>query len=93
MFEAAMVGNSHQKDENQHTRKLGVNVLEIGLQFGVIIAVPLVLLICLGLYLDKTFNTIPLFILLGLFTALGISTYGLYRRISEIQDTLNNKPK
>ena len=61
-----------------------INLLEIGLQFGLIIALPLIVLISIGLYLDKTYHTVPLFILIGMFLALGVSTYALYKKINEI---------
>ncbi len=64
------------------------NLLQAGLEFGLIIAIPLILLIGLGLWLDKKYDTIPVFILSGLFLALGISSYMLYKRINEM---LNNK--
>lgn len=63
---------------------LGINLLELGLQFGLIIALPLILFIGIGLYLDKHYQTVPLFIILGLFIALGISTYALYKKINDI---------
>ena len=65
-----------------------LNLLEIGLQFGLIIAIPLILFIGIGLTLDKKYDTIPLFILLGLFLALTVSTVMLYKKIKEI---LNNQ--
>lgn len=65
-----------------------LNLLEIGLQFGLIIAIPLILFIGIGFVLDKKYDTVPLFILLGLFLALVISTFMLYKKIKEI---LNNQ--
>lgn len=60
------------------------NLLELGIEFGLIIALPLIGLIILGLYLDKKYGTVPLFILIGLFVALGISSVMLYKRINQI---------
>lgn len=68
-----------------------VNILELGMQFGLIIAIPLLMLIGLGFYLDKKFGTVPLFILIGLFSALAISSTILYVEIKKINETLNNK--
>lgn len=70
--------------------KWGVNLLELGIEFGVIIAVPLLILIALGYYLDKTLDTVPLFILLGLLCSIGISSYGLYKKITAIMFDLNH---
>ncbi len=60
------------------------NLLELGIEFGLIIALPLIGLIGLGLWLDKKYGTVPLFILIGLFIALGVSSIMLYKRIQEI---------
>ncbi len=70
-------------------KNTGVNLVEIGLQFGIIIALPLILFIGLGFWLDKKYGTVPLFIIIGLFLALAISAYGLYKRIREIFSELN----
>lgn len=69
-----------------------VNLLELGIQFGLIIAIPLLMLIGLGFYLDKRFETVPLFILIGLFSALAISASILYVEIKKISESLNSKP-
>jgi F0F1-type ATP synthase assembly protein I len=79
-----------RSDRTNGKGKWGVNLLELGIEFGVIIAVPLLLLIALGYYLDKTLGTVPLFILLGLFLSIGISSYGLYKKINAIMFDLNN---
>ena len=86
-----MKQKQQKRDRTNEKGKLGVNVLELGIEFGVIIAVPLLLLIALGYYLDKTLGTVPLFILLGLFLSIGISSYALYKKINAIMFDLNNK--
>lgn len=51
---------------------------------GYIIALPAVLFGFGGAYLDKTFSTSPLLLLLSLALAMGLSTIGVYRRLKEI---------
>lgn len=51
---------------------------------GYIIALPAVLFGFGGAYLDKYFRTSPSFLLIGLALALGISAFGVYRRLKEI---------
>lgn len=61
-----------------------ISLLEIGIEFGLIIAIPLIAFIAFGFYLDKTFQTVPVFILAGMFLALFISAYILYQKIKQI---------
>jgi F0F1-type ATP synthase assembly protein I len=82
-----------QIDKNNGNGKLGVNLLELGIEFGLLIAVPLILLLALGFYLDKTFGTVPLFILIGLFLSICISSYMLYKKINPILLQVNNKQR
>ena len=55
--------------------------------FGWIIAIPAVLFGFGGAYLDRVEGTSPLFLLLGLGLAMGISSVGVYRRVKEIIGT------
>ena len=51
---------------------------------GWIIAIPAAALGFGGAYLDKYEGTSPLFLLLGMGIAMGLSGYGLYRKFKEI---------
>ncbi|MBI5411874.1 AtpZ/AtpI family protein [Candidatus Peregrinibacteria bacterium] len=75
--------NADQKERNIK-RKVGIDLLQTALEFGVIIGIPLIIFLGIGLLLDKTYHTVPIFIIVGMFVALGISTYALYKKISEI---------
>ena len=52
--------------------------------FGYIIAIPAALFGFGGAYLDKTWGTSPVFILIGLAVALAISGLGIWRVVKEI---------
>ena len=52
--------------------------------FGYIIAIPAVLFGFGGAYLDKTWGTSPVFILIGFALALAISGLGIWRVVKEI---------
>lgn len=52
-----------------------------GLQF----AVAIVLFVLLGQWLDKKFETAPVFLLGGVFVGGGAAFYSLYRRVSKAQ--------
>jgi hypothetical protein len=55
-------------------------------ELGFIIALPLVILLLLGIYLDRQFKTEVLFTLIGIFLALFFSSFVIYRKIKEIND-------
>lgn len=61
-----------------------VNLLLVGMEFGTMIAVPMLVLGGGGFYLDNRFDTEPLFILIGVGLSILASSVLLYRRIKEI---------
>ena len=56
----------------------------LGILFGLILSLPLVLLIPLGVYVDKKIGSLPAFILVAFFISLVFSSLMLYRVISEL---------
>jgi len=62
--------------------------LRLAWNLGYIIALPAVLFGFGGAFLDKEFNTSPLFLLLGFVLAIPLSTIGVYRIIKQI-----NRPR
>ena len=62
--------------------------LRLAWNLGYIIALPAVLFGFGGAFLDKEFNTSPLFLLLGFVLAITLSTIGVYRIIKQI-----NRPR
>jgi len=67
---------------NQAPQK--VNLLAIGTEFGVMIAVPILVFGGIGFYLDSKFGTTPVFILVGVGLSILSSSLLLYKRIKEI---------
>ena len=61
-----------------------LQTISLSLQLGFTIALPLVVLAIGGRILDKKFQTSPLFLILGLLSALIISTILLYQKIKAI---------
>lgn len=51
---------------------------------GYIVAIPVVLLGFGGAYLDRTWDTSPIFILLGFSLSLALSSVGIWRKLREI---------
>ena len=73
--------------ENSRPRPIRQDLLlavRLAWNFGYIIAIPAVLFGFGGAYLDKTWSTSPVFILIGLGIALGLSVVGIWRVVKEI---------
>lgn len=65
----------HQKAPNKQ------ELLRFGIEFALIIALPLIILVVPAVYLDKVFNTLPLCIIAAFLISILISLALLYRRI------------
>ena len=77
-------------NEKQGEKKKPVSptfLIEAGLEFAVILALPLGLFVYLGKKLDTKYNT-HLFVILGLFLALGLSSYMIYKKINQYKKLL-----
>jgi hypothetical protein len=71
----------------QEKRTIGQDlfmVAELAWSIGWIIALPAVLFGFGGAYLDRYLGTSPLFLLIGMGCAMGLSGWGLYRKLREI---------
>ncbi len=53
-------------------------------QLGYVIAIPLVILALIGRYIDKKYDASPWFLIAGMFLALIISTFWVYKKTAEI---------
>ena len=56
-----------------------ISIPSIILEVGYEISIPLVLCVIAGVWLDKKFGTLPLFLLLGIFISLFITGFGIYK--------------
>lgn len=58
-------------------KEIKISVPSILLEIGFEISVPLVIFVILGVYIDRRLNTLPLFLLLGIFISLLTTTFAL----------------
>ncbi|MEK7648568.1 MAG: AtpZ/AtpI family protein [Patescibacteria group bacterium] len=79
--------NVAQNEQNKQFHALG-----IALEMGYFIALPLVGFAILGAFLDSTFKTKPLILLISILFAIVISTVLVYRKTKEILDDTSNSP-
>lgn len=88
--------NSEKKQENSQNPKpnnKGLNyfvLMEAGIEFAIIIAVPLISLILAGKWLDSRQGT-HFYVVIGILLALGLSAAMIYKKIKEIDKLLKNK--
>lgn len=79
-----------QKQEPEEKAKnvvVGYMMLELGLEFAVILAVPLIGFIYLGKWLDARYGT-KLFIIAGILLATTLSSYLIYKKINDVKKLL-----
>ncbi len=76
-------------DIKARQRTLAIQALNIGLEFGFIIALPLVAFVLLGKYFDRQYHH-HYFVIIGIFLALASSITFIYRRINNIRQQLNH---
>lgn len=66
-------------------------VLTLGIKLGFTVAIPLLILLLVGRYLDKHFQTSPIFLLSGLLISLIFSFYGLYKLLNPLLKDLSKE--
>lgn len=69
---------------------VGLMLFEAGMQFAVMIALPLILLVLLGKWLDAKHNT-HTYVISGILLALTISVVGIGKKIKDYKEILENK--
>ena len=74
---------------DQKQRNLFMKATQIALEFGFIVAVPLVVFGFIGKYLDSRMHT-KYWVLIGILLALGSTILWIYKRIKEIRNELKN---
>ena len=78
------------KTSKSNQRRLMLKTLNLGLEFGFIIALPLVALGLLGKYIDQRHHT-KYFVLIGILLALTTSSVWFYKRIKDILNDLRKQ--
>lgn len=63
---------------------------EIGLDFALYLAIPLFVFIYGGKWLDVRYHH-KFFVIIGIFVALGLSSYLIYKKIKNVKDLMDNK--
>lgn len=82
-FQIDMDQKSDKQDNSQT-----LNVWSLASELGFLIAIPLVIFILIGVKLDKTFGTTPLFIILGMILAFVLSATSIVRKVKKL-DKMN----
>jgi F0F1-type ATP synthase assembly protein I len=62
-----------------------INVWSLAGEIGFILALPLVILVVLGVKVDKHFGTTPLFIIVGMLLSMVISATAIIRKVRRLK--------
>lgn len=66
-------------------------VLAMGSQLGLMIALPMVVMIALGIWLDRTLDTFPWILLLSIFLGIGLTMIDVYKVIIPFLEKRSDK--
>lgn len=80
-------GSPEKTESAKKQRMIAVLAMEAGLEFAGYIAIPLIGLVLLGRWLDRKYNH-HFFVLIGMFLALALSSYIIYKRINAMKKLL-----
>ena len=80
---------NEQKEKNNQPAKPAIYFMlfELGIEFALIIALPLIVFIYAGKWLDTKTNH-HFFVIVGILLALGLSSYMIYRKIVQVRNML-----
>jgi hypothetical protein len=78
------------KEQELKAKKAAVwsQLMEIGLDFAVYLALPLIAFIYAGKWLDTKYHH-KFFVIIGLFVALALSWYLIYKKIKAVKDLMD----
>jgi len=82
--------NEQKPDDKELKAKkaaLWFQLIDFGLEFAVYIALPLIFFVYLGKWADTKYNH-KFFVIIGIFLALGLSSYLIYKKIKSIKDLM-----
>ena len=81
-----------EKEQEIKAKKADVwsQLAEIGLDFALYLGIPLFAFIYAGKWLDAKYNH-KYFVIIGIFLALGLSSYLIYKKIKAIKDIMDKK--
>lgn len=79
--------NPEENDKKMTTKVGYFLLLELGLEFAVILALPLLVFVYLGKWLDQRLNT-NFLVVIGILLALSFSSLLIYKKIIEVKKLL-----
>ena len=83
--------NESQQETNAKKAVIWSQLMEIGIDFAAYLAVPLLAFIFAGKWLDAKYNKHQVFVIIGLFLALALSWYLIFKKIKAIKDVIDRK--
>jgi F0F1-type ATP synthase assembly protein I len=65
----------------QNTNKNFGYALSIGMQLGFMIALPLIICMVAGIFIDKKLGTFPIFLILSVFIGMALTIISIYKSV------------
>jgi len=83
--------NDQEKELRAKKAAMWPQLMEVGVDFAAYLAVPLLAFIFAGKWLDARYHHKNLFTIIGLFVALALSWYLIFKKIKSIKDIMDKK--
>lgn len=93
MTKRKKVEKPKNKSKAQAASPVNFSALRLAGELGFTITIPLIILALAGRLVDKHYHTSPLFLLIGIFLSLIISTYGIFRTVNPVLKELDQSAK
>ena len=81
--------NQDQKEIKAQKAEMWFQLMGIGIDFAAYLAVPLLAFVYAGKWLDVKYHRHDLFVIIGLFLALALSWYLIFKKIKAIKDVMD----
>ena len=84
--------NKQSGEVKQKKNQIMFQLLDFGLEFAIMIALPLIIFIYAGKWLDARQHT-KYWVIVGILTALALSTFSIAKKINSIRVLMNKNEK
>ena len=80
-----------ENTKNKNSTPKDFSAVALGLELGFIISIPLVLFLLAGIFLDKKFGTLPLFLIAGILLSAIVTIVGVRNLLLPFLDKRSRK--
>lgn len=81
---------NQKKEKDKKERVIFLQTLSLAWELGYIIAIPLVILVAGGLFLDDKYDTSPIFLISGILLSILVSGILVFKKAKRILEDISN---